>query len=93
MWPWWTAIRACRRCSSCGSILERRRALIGASPSIDGPCRPIRSFRDADRGVHDHSVADGDFRAEGTKNELGIRSCGNKGMRVYDFGWQQAVRG
>jgi hypothetical protein len=34
-----------------------------------------------------------DFRAEGTKNEFGIRGYGVKGMRVYDFGWQQATRG
>src|SRR5262249_35519267 len=34
-----------------------------------------------------------DFRAQGTKNENGIRGYGVKGMRVYDFGWQQATRG
>jgi hypothetical protein len=29
------------------------------------------------------------YHAEGTKNENGIRGLGVKGMRVWDFGWQQ----
>lgn len=29
------------------------------------------------------------YRAEGTKNENGVRGLGVKGMRVWDFGWQQ----
>src|SRR4051794_28796337 len=29
------------------------------------------------------------YRAEGTRNENGIRGLGTKGMRVWDFGWQQ----
>src|SRR3954452_3801509 len=29
------------------------------------------------------------YRAEGTKNENGVRGLGMKGMRVWDFGWQQ----
>ena len=33
------------------------------------------------------------FRAEGTKNENGIRGLGAKGMRVWDFGWQVARKG
>ena len=36
---------------------------------------------------------DPDFRAEGTFNENKIRGYGLKGMRVFDFGWQQAERG
>ena len=32
------------------------------------------------------------FRAEGTRNSLGIRGYGAKGMRVFDLGWQQALR-
>ena len=28
------------------------------------------------------------YRAQGTKNEHGIRGNGEKGMRVWDFGWQ-----
>jgi hypothetical protein len=38
-------------------------------------------------GVFEHIVAHLDFRAEGTRNELGIRGYGVKGMRVFDFGW------
>jgi len=38
-------------------------------------------------GAFEHALANPDFRAEGTKNELGIRGYGRKGMRVYDFGW------
>lgn len=30
------------------------------------------------------------FRAQGTKNANGIRGYGIKGMRVWDFGWQDA---
>ncbi|WP_373322084.1 L,D-transpeptidase [Acetobacter oeni] len=33
------------------------------------------------------------YRAEGTKNEHGIRGIGAKGMRVWDFGWHNAEKG
>ncbi len=33
------------------------------------------------------------YRAEGTLNENGIRGLGVKGMRVWDFGWQVAMKG
>lgn len=33
------------------------------------------------------------YRALGTKNRLGIRGNGGKGMRVWDFGWQWAEKG
>ena len=33
------------------------------------------------------------YRAEGTVNENGIRGLGAKGMRVWDFGWQVAMKG
>jgi hypothetical protein len=44
-------------------------------------------------GIFEHTIDDPDFRAEGTRNENGIRGYGRKGMRVFDFGWQQAERG
>lgn len=66
--------------------------LIGASPVSTGRVGQFDHF-ETPIGVFGHSVEDGDFRAQGTKNELGIRGYGSKGMRVYDFGWQQAVRG
>lgn len=34
-----------------------------------------------------------DYRAMGTKNEKGIRGNGSKGMRVFDFGWHDSVKG
>lgn len=33
------------------------------------------------------------YRAEGTKNKNGIRGLGAKGMRVWDMGWHNAVKG
>lgn len=35
----------------------------------------------------------GTYRAQGTKNSNGIRGYGAKGMRVWDFGWQDATTG
>ncbi|ANN72159.1 L,D-transpeptidase [Bordetella bronchialis] len=66
--------------------------LVGASPVSTGRVGEFDHF-ETPIGVFEHSVSDGDFRAEGTKNENGIRGYGRKGMRIYDFGWQQAVRG
>lgn len=65
---------------------------IGASPVATGKTGQYDHF-ETPLGVFDHSIDNPDFRAEGTKNELGIRGYGLKGMRVYDFGWQTAVRG
>jgi len=65
---------------------------IGASPVSTG--RPGRfDYFETPLGVFEHTVDNLDFRAEGTKNENGIRGYGTKGMRVYDFGWQQANKG
>lgn len=44
-------------------------------------------------GVFDHTLASPDFRADGTRNKLGFRGYGRKGMRVYDFGWVDSPRG
>jgi hypothetical protein len=44
-------------------------------------------------GVHPHSLANPDYRSEGTYNENNIRGYGVRGMRVFDFGWQEAQRG
>ncbi|GBQ26554.1 hypothetical protein AA13594_0282 [Gluconacetobacter azotocaptans DSM 13594] len=33
------------------------------------------------------------YRAQGTRNENGIRGIGAKGMRVWDMGWQWAEKG
>uniref|UniRef100_UPI0039F0E034 L,D-transpeptidase n=1 Tax=Bordetella sputigena TaxID=1416810 RepID=UPI0039F0E034 len=66
--------------------------LIGASPVSTGRIGQFDHFQ-TPIGVFDHTVLDGDFRAEGTKNEFGIRGYGSKGKRVFDFGWQEAERG
>ena len=42
-------------------------------------------------GLFENKREFGNYRAEGTKNENGIRGYGKKGMRVFDFGWQESV--
>lgn len=44
-------------------------------------------------GVFAHSLANPDFRAEGSLNANGIRGYGARGMRVFDFGWQRVPKG
>lgn len=44
-------------------------------------------------GVFLHTTAIRDYRAEGTKNEFGIRGLGARGSRVWDFGWNRAQPG
>ena len=66
--------------------------LIGASPVSTGRPRGFEHF-ETPTGVFEHSLANLDFRAEGVLNEFGIRGYGDKGMRVFDFGWVPARRG
>lgn len=66
-------------------------AFIGASPVSTGKKGEVEYF-ETPVGVFDHSVANMDFRSEGTANEQGIRGYGAKGLRVYDFGWVTAQR-
>ncbi|MFJ2990756.1 L,D-transpeptidase [Collimonas sp. NPDC087041] len=65
---------------------------IGATPVSTGLPGRYEHFV-TPLGVFSHSMANPDFRAEGTKNKLGFRGYGIKGMRVYDFGWVDAPRG
>lgn len=65
---------------------------IGASPVSTGMPGSFDHF-ETPLGVFDHSLANPDFRAEGTFNENGIRGYGAKGMRVFDFGWQKVPKG
>ncbi|MEJ8826999.1 L,D-transpeptidase [Variovorax humicola] len=65
--------------------------LIGASPVSTGRGGEFDHF-ETPLGVFEHSLANPDFRAEGTLNEHGIRGYGAKGMRVFDLGWQEATR-
>lgn len=66
--------------------------LIGASPVSTGRIGQFDHF-ETPTGVFEHTPDHPDFRAEGTKNKLGIRGYGISGMRVFDFGWQMARRG
>jgi hypothetical protein len=65
--------------------------LIGATPASTGRRGGFEHFL-TPLGVFEHSLANPDFRAEGTCNALGIRGYGVKGMRVFDFGWALSER-
>jgi len=65
---------------------------VGAAPVSTGAPGRFEHFA-TPLGVFEHSMLNPDFRAEGTKNELGIRGYGRKGSRVYDFGWVAAPKG
>lgn len=64
---------------------------IGGSPVSTGRRGGFEHFI-TPTGVFDHNIAALDFRAEGTKNELGVRGYGEAGLRVFDFGWVAAQR-
>ena len=65
---------------------------VGAAPASTGKPGRYEHFV-TPTGVFEHSRANPDFRAEGTRNSQGILGYGEKGMRVYDFGWVKAQRG
>ena len=64
---------------------------IGASPVSTGRPGEYEHFL-TPTGVFRHSLANLDFRAEGTRNANGVLGYGRKGMRVFDFGWVSARR-
>lgn len=66
--------------------------LAGASPVSTGRPGTYDHFQ-TPVGVFEHTPSNMDYRAEGTYNENGIRGYGEKGMRVFDFGWQQVPKG
>jgi hypothetical protein len=66
--------------------------LVGVSPTSTGTTGREQHFI-TPVGVFDHDGATLDYRAQGTKNENGIRGIGAKGSRVWDFGWQSAQTG
>lgn len=72
--------------------LSERWHFIGASPASTGKPGEFEHFI-TPLGVFAHSLENKDFRAEGTRNEFGVRGFGRKGMRVFDFGWVQGTRG
>jgi hypothetical protein len=65
--------------------------LIGASPAATGHAGGFEYFI-TPLGVFEHTLANLDFRAEGTYNQFGIRGYGVRGMRIYDFGWVEGER-
>jgi len=65
---------------------------VGASPVSTGLPGEFDHFV-TPLGVFAHSLAHRDFRAEGTRNSLGVLGYGVAGMRVFDFGWVDAERG
>jgi hypothetical protein len=71
---------------------EREFHFIGASPVSTGKPGKFEHFV-TPTGIFEHTIDNPDFRAEGTRNQFGIRGYGVKGMRVYDFGWQKAQKG
>ena len=66
--------------------------LVGASPVSTGLPGRFEHFV-TPLGVFAHTLGNPDFRAEGTRNALGIRGYGLRGARVYDFGWVSAPKG
>ena len=67
-------------------------ALIGAAHVSTG--QPHRKdYYITPIGVFAHTDAILDFRAQGTFNEHHVRGLGLEGMRVWDFGWQWALKG
>jgi hypothetical protein len=70
---------------------DERAGWIGAAPASTGLPRGFEHF-ETPQGVFEHRLANPDFRAEGTKNAWGVRGYGDRGMRVYDFGWITAPR-
>ena len=64
---------------------------IGASPVSTGATGHLDHYL-TPTGVFENSRRE-DFRAQGIENEIGVRGYGRHGMRVWDFGWQPAVKG
>lgn len=65
---------------------------IGAAPVSTGRPSGYEHF-DTPTGVFEHTLANPDFRAEGTRNEFGVCGYGAAGRRVFDFGWADAWKG
>ena len=65
---------------------------VGASPVSTGKVGAFDHFM-TPLGVFAHTLANPDFRAEGSFNENHIRGYGLRGRRVFDFGWAVAARG
>ena len=65
---------------------------VGAAHVSTGQARR-RDYYLTPLGAFPHTDAILDFRAAGTRNEHHVRGLGTAGMRVWDFGWQWALKG
>jgi hypothetical protein len=65
---------------------------LGATPVSTGKTGAFEHFV-TPLGVFLHTPDNPDYRSEGTYNSNHIRGYGERGMRVFDFGWQLAERG
>ena len=65
--------------------------LVGAASASTGGSTAFDHF-ETPLGVFESTLDNPDFRAEGTRNGNGIRGYGDKGLRVFDLGWQRARR-
>jgi hypothetical protein len=61
-------------------------AFVGSASISTGSAGRVDHFL-TPLGVFAHTLDNPDFRAEGTFNEHGIRGYGERGLRVFDFGW------
>jgi hypothetical protein len=66
--------------------------IVGVSPVSTGRPGSFDHF-ETPIGVFDHSTANLDYRAEGTRNGEGLLGYGVKGMRIFDLGWQRVPKG
>lgn len=64
---------------------------VGAVPVATGRPGGFEHFL-TPTGAFAHHLGNPDFRAEGTRNELGVRGYGEQGLRVFDFGWVTGER-
>ncbi|MDP2703842.1 MAG: L,D-transpeptidase [bacterium] len=70
---------------------ERKVVLLGADKiSTGNPKR--RGYFETPVGVFENSPSNFSYRALGTKNSHGWRGLGVKGSRVWDLGWQRALK-
>lgn len=64
---------------------------VGAGPVSTGRPGGFEHFL-TPLGAFAHTLANPDFRAEGSFNDNGIRGYGERGLRVFDFGWTTGER-
>lgn len=66
--------------------------LVGASPISSGLPGSPENF-ETPLGVFEHSRANADSRSAGSLDSEGLRPYGERGLRIYDFGWRAVPKG